>query len=169
VNGTRGPYFRTLRGLRQGDPLSPLLFNLVADALSMMLEKAVDMGLIVGVLNSLIEEGISYIQYADDIILMTDGSDKSITNLKILLYCFEWLSGLKINYHKSEVILFGFSQEEKEREANMLNYRLGALPIKYIGIPVLDSFLGIPAFKGLEKMLKRSDPWKGKFMTSGGS
>lgn len=169
VNGTRGPYFRTLRGLRQGDPLSPLLFNLVADALSMMLEKAVDRGLIVGVLNSLVEEGISHIQYADDIILMTDGSDKSITNLKILLYCFEWLSGLKINYHKSEVILFGFSQEEKEREANMLNCRLGALPIKYIGIPVLDSFLGIPAFKGPEKMLKRSDPWKGKFMTSGGS
>jgi hypothetical protein len=47
---------------------------------------------------------------------MVDGSDKSITNLKILLYCFEWLSGFKINYHKSEVILFGYSEEEKEKK-----------------------------------------------------
>jgi len=133
------------------------------------MEKAVDRELVVGVLGSLIEKRISHIQYADDTILMTDGSDKSITSLKILLYCFEWLLGLKINYHKSEVILFGFSQEEKERKANMLNCRLGALPIKYIGIAVSDRFLGIPAFQGLaEKTLKRLDPWKGKFMTSGG-
>lgn len=109
VNGTRGPYFRTLRGLRQGDHLSPLLFNLVADALSVLMDKAVNKGLITGTLNSVVEKGISHIQYADDTILMTDGSDSSITNLKIVLYCFEWLSGLKINYHKSEVLFFGFS------------------------------------------------------------
>jgi hypothetical protein len=100
---------------------------------------------------------------------MVDGSDKSITNLKILLYCFEWLSGLKINYHKSEVILFGYSEEEKEKKANMLNCRLGDLPIKYLGIPISDRVLGIGAFQGiLNKMIKRLDPWKGKHMTSGG-
>lgn len=95
-----------------------------------------DKGLIVGVLDNLIEKGISHVQYADDTVLMTDGSDLSITNLKILLYCFEWLSGLKINYHKSEVILFGFSQVEKERKANLLNCKLGALPVRYLGIPM---------------------------------
>lgn len=113
INGARGPYFRTMRGLRQRDPLSPLLFNLVADALSSLLDKAVDKGLIVGVLYSVVEKGISHVQYADDTVIMIDGSDKSIMNLKIVLYCFEWLSGLKINYHKSEVIMFGYSQPEK--------------------------------------------------------
>lgn len=84
INGTRDPNLRTLRGLRQGDPLSPLLFNLVADALSSMLDKAIEKHLIVGVLDSLIDKGISHIQYADDTIIMTDGSDQSITNLKML-------------------------------------------------------------------------------------
>lgn len=109
VNGTRGPYFMTLRGLRQGDPLFPLLFNLVADVLSVMLDKAVERNLIVGVLDDVIDKGISHIRYADDTVIMIDGSNESITNLKILLYCFERLSGLKINYHKSEVILWVFS------------------------------------------------------------
>jgi hypothetical protein len=141
----------------------------IAYSLSVMLDKAVNKQLITGVVSHLIPNGMSHIQYADDTVIMVDGSDKSITNLKILLYCFEWLSGLKINYHKSEVILFGYSEEEKEKKANMLNCRLGDLPIKYLGIPISDRVLGIGAFQGiLNKMIKRLDPWKGKHMTSGG-
>jgi hypothetical protein len=125
VNGERSKYFRTYRGLRQGDPLSPLLFNLVADVLGVMLNKAANRGHIKGVLDNLIPGGITHIQYADDTVIMVDGSDQSITNLKLILYCFEWMTGLKINYHKSEVFVFGYSQLDKERLANMLNCTLG--------------------------------------------
>lgn len=103
VNGERSDYFKTFRGLPQGDPLSPLLFNIVADVLGVLLDKAVNKGHIKGVLTNLLPEGISHIQYADDTVIMIDGSDISIRNLKLIRYCFEWLTGLKINYHKSEV------------------------------------------------------------------
>jgi len=125
VNGERSSYFKTFRGLRQGDPLSPILFNLVADVLGILLDKAVNKGHIRGVLNNLLPGGISHIQYADDTVILIDGTEQSMRNLKLILYCFEWLSGLRINYHKSEVFVFGAHQEEKEKMANMLNCVLG--------------------------------------------
>jgi hypothetical protein len=61
VNGERSPYFKTFRGLRQGDPLSPLLFNLVADVLGVLLDKASQKGHIKGVLEDLVPGGITHI------------------------------------------------------------------------------------------------------------
>ena len=40
LNGERGSFFRSFKDLWQGDPLSPLLFNIVADAFSNMLTAA---------------------------------------------------------------------------------------------------------------------------------
>lgn len=170
VNGGRSPYFRTYRGLRQGDPLSPLLFNLVADALGVMLQSASDNNHIEGVLSGLIPGGITHAQYADDTVIMIEPTDSGIRNLKLILYCFEWLSGLKINYHKSEVFVFGVSQEEKERMANMLNCVFGSFPMKYLGIPISFKHINMESFRPLiHKLRNRLDPWKGKFLTSRGS
>ena len=57
INGANGPYFKTHRGLRQGDPLSPLLFNLAVDALSHIMGKAQESGLISGVVPHLMPGG----------------------------------------------------------------------------------------------------------------
>jgi hypothetical protein len=61
--------FKTGKGLRQGDPLSPLLFNLVGDELTKMLANASHKGLISGLLNEFRECGIIALQYADDTLL----------------------------------------------------------------------------------------------------
>ena len=106
--------------------MSPLLFNLVADALSSLLDKAVQKNHITGIVADLIQGEISHIQYADDTVIMIDGSEKSVTNLKLILYNFEWLSELKINFHKSDVFVFGVDQSEQEKLANMLNCKLGS-------------------------------------------
>jgi hypothetical protein len=48
MNDQTRPYFKPRKGLRQGDPLSPLLFNLVIDVLSRILVKATKRGYIRG-------------------------------------------------------------------------------------------------------------------------
>jgi len=63
------------RGCVRGGPLSPLLFNLVADALSALLDKEVRKKHITRVLADLKPGGILHIQYVDDTIIMTDGSE----------------------------------------------------------------------------------------------
>lgn len=48
MNDQIGPYFKTHQGLRQGDPLSPLLFNLAAEALTLLVQRAERNSLIEG-------------------------------------------------------------------------------------------------------------------------
>jgi hypothetical protein len=112
VNDDVGKYFQTLKGLRQGDPLSPMLFNIVADMLAIMIERAKMDGLIEGVVPHLVDGGLSILQYADDTILFMEHDLLKATNLKLIISAFEQLSGLKINFHKSELFCFGEAQNE---------------------------------------------------------
>lgn len=61
VNGEAGNFFRNKRGLHQGDPISPLLFDIVADSLSAILDKARSSGYLKGVVPHLIQGGISHL------------------------------------------------------------------------------------------------------------
>ena len=135
VNGQTSNFFANGRGLRQGDAASPLLFNFVADALSHILSRAAAAGHISPAISHLIPNGISHLQYADDTIILVELNDDSITNLKLLL-CFEALSGLKINFSKSEAIVTGVSAVEAQRVAHLLNCSLGSFPLKYLGLPI---------------------------------
>ena len=59
VNDDIGKNFQTKKGLRQGDPLSPLLFNLVADMLAILIARAREDGQISGLIPHLIDDGLS--------------------------------------------------------------------------------------------------------------
>jgi len=107
VNDDVGHYFQTKKGLRQGDSVSPMLFNIVADMLAVMIERAKVDGQIDGVVNHLVDGGLSILQYADDMILFMDHDLEKARNLKLILSAFEQLSGLKINFHKSELFWRG--------------------------------------------------------------
>lgn len=69
VNNDVGHYFQTKKGLRQGDPLSPLLFNLVADMLTILISRVKEDGQLNGLVPHLVDGGLSILRYADDTIL----------------------------------------------------------------------------------------------------
>jgi hypothetical protein len=77
--------------------------------LAIMIEHAKSEGQFEGVVQHLVDGGLSIIQYADDTILFMEYDLKKVKNLKLILLAFEQLSGLKINFHKSELFCFGES------------------------------------------------------------
>ena len=67
---------------------------------------------------------------------MVELNDACIAHLKFILLCFEAVSGLKINFSKSEVLVTGVDDTEALRVARLLNYSLGSFPLKYLGLPI---------------------------------
>jgi hypothetical protein len=169
VNDDVGRYFQTLKGLRQGDPLSPMLFNIVADMLAIMIERAKNDGLIEGVIPHLVDGGLSILQYADDTILFMEHDLEKAQNLKLILSAFEQLSGLKINFHKSELFCFGEAINEVDAYASLFGCGQGQFPMRYLGIPIHYRRLTLAEWKIVEERLqKRLSSWKGKLLSLGG-
>jgi hypothetical protein len=169
INGEVGPYFRPACGVRQGDPLSPILFNAAVDSLAEILERARISGHITGVVGHLIPGGgVTHLQYADDTMIMFEGSDLDIQNTKFLLLCFEAMSGLKINFDKSEVVVLGYPPETQQRIADNLNCRLATFPVNYLGVPVRDSRILIRDLAPLVGRVRaKAEPWCGRFTSKG--
>jgi hypothetical protein len=111
LNNEIGTYFTRSKGVWQGDPLSPTLFNLIAESLTKLILNAQENGLLTGLAPELIENGIDVLQYVDDTVICLQHVPEKAINLKLLLYTFEMMSGLKINYLKSEFITIGGDNE----------------------------------------------------------
>jgi hypothetical protein len=79
-------------GLRQGDSLLPMFFNIVADMLAIMIKRAKVEGQIEGLIPHLVNGGLSILQYADDTILFMEHDIEKARNLKLILVTFEQLS-----------------------------------------------------------------------------
>jgi hypothetical protein len=118
VNDDTSRYFQTRKGLRQGDPLSPLLFNIVSNMLTILIERAKADGQIEGVIPHLVDGGLSILQYVDDTILFMEHDLEKARNIKLTLTAFEQLSDFKINFHKSELFCFREAQDSSAAYAD---------------------------------------------------
>ena len=149
--------------------MSPLLFDIAADALALILDKAKQAGYVKGVLNELGDNGINMLQYADDTIFLLEDNEESARNLKFILTAFEQMSGLTINFHKSEVYLFGEARNKSEIYQEIFTCNKGEVPFKYLGLPVTNVRLGNKFWKGMtEKIEKICACWQGRLLNMDG-
>ena len=171
VNGTPTGFFRSSRGLRQGDPLSPYLFVLGMEALSGLIDRAVQGGFLSGCyIGKRNGEGmvISHLLYADDTLLFCGVDQEQLANLSWLLMWFEIISGLRINLNKSEIISVGCSAEV-DSLALELGCKVGALPSSYLGLPLGAPHNSVAVWDGIEERFrKRLALWKRQYISKGG-
>ncbi|KAJ9538060.1 hypothetical protein OSB04_030793 [Centaurea solstitialis] len=109
VNGSPTKEFVMGRGLRQGDPLAPFLFLIVAENLNLMVGEAVEKGLYEGFEVGHQAVPIALLQFADDAIFFGKWNLSNLKNLLKILECFKLVSGLKINLNKSQLFGLGVS------------------------------------------------------------
>jgi hypothetical protein len=75
-------------------------------------------------------------QYADDTMIFSFGSNESLRNLKGVLMLFERVSRMRINFHKSEYIPMNIDEARCHEIAPVLKCHVGNFPLRYLGIPL---------------------------------
>ncbi|KAL4348556.1 hypothetical protein GQ457_17G007420 [Hibiscus cannabinus] len=169
VNGIPSKMFNIKRGLRQGCPLSPLLFNLVGEALSALFHKAMEAGVLKGVQVGNSNLKISHIQFADDLILFGVAKEEEVLNMKRLLRIFGLCSGLNLNLKKTKLYGVNVERDVLDRWAERVSCSCDSFPTVYLGLP-----LGVTRNVKeiwdpiLQIFQKRLDGWKGKILSFGG-
>jgi hypothetical protein len=168
VNGSPTNDFKVGRGLRQGDPSSPFLFLIVAEGLAGMMKRAVDIGKFKGYN---IDQNIQFqiLQFANDTILMGEGSWENLWTIKSLLRGFELVSGLKINFVKSKLVGLNVEDRLLEAGSSFLSCLSDVVPFKFLGILVGANPRRSETWKPVvAAMTKRLNSWSSRHLSYGG-
>ncbi|GJW94067.1 RNA-directed DNA polymerase, eukaryota [Tanacetum coccineum] len=104
VNGSPTNEFPIFCGLKQGDPLAPLLFILVMESLHLSVCRAVNDGIFKG-LQLQDHMTLSHLFYADDVVFVGEWSDSNLANLIKILKCFHLASGLRSIFKRPGVVV----------------------------------------------------------------
>ncbi|RVW87919.1 DNA-repair protein XRCC1 [Vitis vinifera] len=143
VNGSPTGFFRSSRGLRQGDPLSPYLFVLGMEALNSLINRAVRGGFLSGYNRGREGVGIqvTYLLFADDTLVFCDDSQEQLA----------------------------FLSENAKLLAAELGCKVGSLPSTYLGLPLGASHKSVMVWNGVKDwMRKKLALWKRQFISKGG-
>lgn len=133
LNGRPGRRICHARGLRQGDPLSPMLFVLAMEVLN----KAImwlDSHQVLQPLNPSAVQRVSL--FADDLIMLIVSDAPDLEVMRCLLQYFGDSSGLFVNLVKSVATPLHCQEADLERVATMLNCRIEGFPAPYLGVPL---------------------------------
>lgn len=134
INGSPTDEFIAHKELRQGDPLSPFLFLIVAEGLSGMVQRAIQVGVFDGYQVSGGKK-LSLLQFADDTMLMGQESRKNLWSIKTIFRSFELVSGLRVNFYKSKLIGLNLSEGFLEAASVFLSCCTAKVPFKFLGVP----------------------------------
>jgi hypothetical protein len=164
LNDTPGRLLHHKRGLRQGDPLSPLLCILVMEPLHKLLQKATDLGLLspLGLRTARVRSSF----YADDVALFLNPIQEDMIVTQRVLHTFGEISGLKANLNKCVIYPIQCDNLDIAEVLREFGGSARNFPCHYLGLP-----LGTrrPSRVELQRLIDRIasklKPWKGKLMS----
>ncbi|GKB91387.1 RNA-directed DNA polymerase, eukaryota, reverse transcriptase zinc-binding domain protein [Tanacetum coccineum] len=149
VNGEVCGYFKGGRGLRQGDPISPYLFTLVMEILTLLIKRRVDQSSTFQYHFGCKKLKITSVCFADDLLMFCHDDRNSVKILKDSIEEFGKVVGLNPNYNKSTIIFGSLNDEEKQELLEVMPFKVEKLPIKYLGVPLTSKRIRIKECRSL--------------------
>lgn len=163
LNGQPGDMIEHRCGLRQGDPLSPMLFILVMDVLNRLFAKASADGLLQPIGHPTIRYQCS--MYADDVILFASPTISEAQAIARILDIFGNSSGLRTNIAKCSITPIFCADEVLTEIQAVLPCQVSQFPITYLGVPMSTSAIPRACFRPLiDKVAAKLSNWKGPLM-----
>lgn len=138
VNVSSSSKISLSRGLRQRDPLSPLLFIITTEGLSCLLKNAMHSGLFIGLSVDPTDPSLifSNLQFADDTLIFLEPNMEMTMSIKRLLWIFSTASGLSINFSKSSLMGFNLIDEWLSQCSRIIRCKYQSLVSLYLGLPL---------------------------------
>ncbi|GJX54884.1 RNA-directed DNA polymerase, eukaryota [Tanacetum coccineum] len=168
VNGSPTSEFQFYKGLKQGGPLSSLLFILIMESLHLSFHNVTTAGLFNGIsLDPNFQ--LSHLFYADDVVFFGQWSESNLSTIIQVMDCFFRASGLRINLHKSKLIGIAVDSSLVDDAANKIGCMAIKLPFSYLGINIGDRMSRIKAWDNvINNVLCLLSKWKMKSFSIGG-
>ncbi|GJR18473.1 putative reverse transcriptase domain-containing protein [Tanacetum coccineum] len=141
VNGNLHGYFKGKRGLRQGDPLSPYLFTLVMETLTLLLQRRIWNSEELQYHHLCNKQRIINLCFADGLFLFAHGHPSSVSVIMDALEEFKQVSGLVPSIPKSTAYFCNVPNAIKASILNSMPFAEGVLPVRYLGVPLISSRL----------------------------
>nr|XP_043612010.1 uncharacterized protein LOC122583697 [Erigeron canadensis] len=169
LNGGIHGYFKGGRGLRQGDPISPYPFTLVMKVFNLIMCKNIRESRDFGYHFGCKELKLSHLCFADDLLVFYKGNVESLNVIKSSLEEFAHVSGLTPNLWKSIIFFGSVNEEDKSDLLQVLPFKCGKLPVRYLGVPLLAKKLGTVDCKVLiDRVKSKIECWKYKILSYAG-
>ncbi|CAK8538037.1 unnamed protein product [Lathyrus sativus] len=165
INGHQTDIMAAKRGLRHGDPISPMLFVIVMECLNKYLDKMQE-DCDFNYHPKCDKLKITNLCFADDLLMFSRGDKVSVEMMMKTYGKFLKATGLAVNPQKCQIYCAGMDELTRQNVIKASGFQEGRLPFKYLGVPVTGKKLSMRHYAPLiDKIMGKIKHWTTRLLT----